>query len=522
MLLGVAVGLPLLVGLVRSGDRPAMWAAAFGLWATGSTVASGSAISLTGTFFTVTGLIVTIGAVAFYAIGRAVPADGIGPLGIAFLVGGAANAFVAVLQGIVGLEVYDIWFYDGRATGLLGNPVFLGALCAAAMAFVPRVLAARLDAGVALAFLLAAGTQVSGTRSALVVLVVVVAWGAVRLGTRRGLLLVAAVVGGIAFGSVVHVQGSTAVNRIQSPEGIANRVENWREAGLAVMERPVVGWGPGRFRAAATPHRTPKLALIGPDRLYDDAHNVFVEYAVTTGLVGLALLVGWWVTSVRLGWRTTHPELLVAAGALLVYHLVEPQHITLTPLMLLLVGAAAPRRAPAAARATRWAQGALAAAALVVAGVLIVGDFTYRSADTDFDLARTRRAATLLWPWARPLSTQARIHLFLARTQKDPSEIPPALDAARRARRREPDDPDRTIAVAAILDQLGRHDESARTYVDALRLNPWSEQALTGRADALDALGRHEAAAACRAATRLQTRTESALRRSRSVCLRTS
>ena len=74
--------------------------------------------------------------------------------------------------------------------------------------------------------------------------------------------------------------------------------------------------------------------------------------------------------------------------------------------------------------------------------------------------------------------------------------------------------------MAAIEAQLGRQQQAAATYAGALHLNPWSTQALQGRADALAAVGRHEAADACRAASEVETRSGSALRRSRSECLR--
>jgi cytochrome c-type biogenesis protein CcmH/NrfG len=93
------------------------------------------------------------------------------------------------------------------------------------------------------------------------------------------------------------------------------------------------------------------------------------------------------------------------------------------------------------------------------------------------------------------------------------------LATAREARAREPREPKGWIAVAAIEAQLGRPADAARDFAGALRLNPWSEQALSGRADALDALGHDAQADACRAATRLHTHSGSALRRSRSACV---
>jgi hypothetical protein len=247
-----------------------------------------------------------------------------------------------------------------------------------------------------------------------------------------------------------------------------------------------------------------------------------MEYAVTTGVAGGAAFVVW---VGLVAWplrRPRHPDLAVAAAVLFASHLVEPLHVTLTPLMFLLAAAAAarpPNAAPTALGAGRVAHAVLGAGAVALSVVLLLGDFTHRSASLDFDLARAERAAALQAPWAAPVSLEARIHLYRARTNKDPAETLAGLRAAARARRREPDDPVRWVAEAAILNSLGRHEEAAAAYAAALRRNPGSALALSGRAEALRALHHPAQAAECRAATRLQTRTGSALRRSRSHCL---
>jgi Flp pilus assembly protein TadD len=158
-------------------------------------------------------------------------------------------------------------------------------------------------------------------------------------------------------------------------------------------------------------------------------------------------------------------------------------------------------------------------AALVLTARVVSGDLLYRSGAIDFALSRTERASALLWPWPDPVATESRIHAYQARTEKDPSEMAQGLDAARRARRLEPDNSSRSVAVAAFLGQLGRHDEAAAEYARALALNPWSRQALSRRADELTALGRLAQARACRTAAELDARSDRDLREARRACL---
>ena len=519
-----AIGIPLLVNHAFRRDRAALLGAGFVAWALISTVASGSAVSWFGDFFALTGMVFVAACAGSWAVGRSLPDPALPALAAAFLAGAVVNAGVALTQGFIDLSTYEVVLYEGRATGLLGNPVFLGALCAAAVAMVPSLLRRNTAAGVVVTILLAAATQMSGARNSIVVLVIVSVWAVTRVAGARRILLAASVVVGLGIGVVVEpAHGTGAVARLGTSAGFTNRVENWREAVIAAAERPIVGYGPGRYGPAVSPHRTAELSRQGPDRLYADAHNVVFEYAVTVGVVGLVLLVGWATAAVREAWRPRRADLLVAATALFAAHLLQPQHLALTPVMLLLAGAAARPAAAAGAptRLTVATQVGLTVLALLLSARLLVGDVTYHAAELDFDLDGAQRASSLLSPWARPVSLETRIHLFRAREQKDPSELPAALASARRAVAREPGDPIRRVAMASILFELGRRDAALAAYHEALERNPWSTQALRGRADVLDALGRRAQATACRRAARLETRSGSGLRRSHSHCLRT-
>jgi O-antigen ligase len=519
VLLALAAGLPLLVRLAFGGDRTARVVLAFVVWAAIAAAASGAPLAWTGEYGAGTGALFVVALGACWAIGRVLPSDGRPAVGVAVLAGAAVNAGFGVLQPVLHLSQTDRAFFDGRSTGLLGNPVFLGALCAAALAFVPAVLRRRPAAGLLLATLLAAATQLSGTRTALVVLVLVGGWAAVQCGRRLGIALAVAVVIGVFFGGALHDDATpTASARVEAGSA-GPRVDYWHAGLRAVRSRPVAGYGPGRFRAATASHRT--LAIVrkgGPDVLYADAHNLFMEYLVTTGVVGLALLLAWLVLAMKTLRRPVQPAAAVAAGALLAVHLLEPQHLILTPLMVLLAAVAGPRSDAGRSRPLVAATVLLGVVALAVGARVVSGDLLFHRARADFDLARMERASARLWPWPDPVSAEIRIHAYRAKTEKDAAELDTAVAAARRARRREPENPIRTLAVAQLLGQQAHPAAAAAEYARALMLDPWSKLALTGRAAELARLHRPVQGRACRQATELR-RPDRQLEGDRARCL---
>ena len=104
----------------------------------------------------------------------------------------------------------------------------------------------------------------------------------------------------------------------------------WGNAVSAIEEQPLLGYGPGRFATAVSPHTSVEVArYTGGDVLYADAHNFVVEYATTTGLVGLLLLFGWLISAGR---RARGP-LVGFVIAVAMSMLLQPQYLGLTPLV---------------------------------------------------------------------------------------------------------------------------------------------------------------------------------------------
>jgi O-antigen ligase len=81
----------------------------------------------------------------------------------------------------------------------------------------------------------------------------------------------------------VSIRGS-AFGELQSGSA-QGRLTAWSVLGRGWAARPVFGWGPGNAWPAFVSSGTPtELEARG----YGDSHNILMEAAVTTGIVGLA------------------------------------------------------------------------------------------------------------------------------------------------------------------------------------------------------------------------------------------
>ena len=497
--------LPLLVVLARGGDRAAVAATAFVAWSGLSALWAGDPLAWAGQYGLGTGAIFVACLGGAWAAGRHLGGGAHRLVVGAVLAGALANAAVAVLQGPFDLTRYGVYLFDGRSAGLLGNPVFLGALCAAAAALLPPLARGRLVSAALAASLLGAGLQMAGSRIGLVLVVLALAAGVRQAGLRATAALLAAALVGVLSGTLLSTDRQEATNALarinaQPAAGLEVRLEGWTGGLAAALDQPVLGHGPGRYGPALGPHRTVELARAGSKGRFLDAHNVAVEYAATTGLVGVALLAGWVGLAFAAARAPDRRELLVAAAVLLISQLLQPQHVALSPIAFLLLGAAgagpAPAKAPAAP--VRLAMGVLSLLALLPAGALLVGDNALKAATLDRDTASARRAATLLRPWSLPLSTESRIHQVRYERGGGRTELVRALVHARGAARREPDDPARWIAVGVLYGLQNHPQAAADAAARALEEDPWSRLALLLRSEALRAAGRREPAGACR------------------------
>ena len=116
-----------------------------------------------------------------------------------------------------------------------------------------------------------------------------------KLGLMLGGLAVLGVLGlgGMYLFGSGNYQSRFLVNK-NNPSDVIRRSQ-WQAAVIAIKERPVLGWGLSNF------HSQLKRIKIENDldsKDYNDAHshNLFLEIGSGTGLIGLALFLGWLVS----------------------------------------------------------------------------------------------------------------------------------------------------------------------------------------------------------------------------------
>lgn len=120
-----------------------------------------------------------------------------------------------------------------------------------------------------------------------------------------GLLVAGMLCGGFLTWNYFYGKSDDTKVRILSNKNNASdllRRSQWQAAVIAIKERPLLGWGLSNFH---TQVRRIKQENDLPEKQYDDAHahNVPLEIAAGTGLVGLFLFSAWFLTWVWECWR---------------------------------------------------------------------------------------------------------------------------------------------------------------------------------------------------------------------------
>ncbi|HET7651879.1 MAG TPA: O-antigen ligase family protein [Acidimicrobiales bacterium] len=475
------------VPLVRTARRDRAGAAVAALVAVAfvsAVLAGNRTLSFFGLYGWGTGFLFVLALAGAWAIGRTIPARGASLVERALLAAAIVNAVAAVLEMGLDLSAFQLGKVGGRAIGLLGNSVHLGGFAGAAIVLAGRRFAARPARWAVVPVLLGTAVQVSGSRAGLAIIIAGTAYVALSLGRRLLAVVFATLViaGVLLGGGLAHIGGGTSVtSRVQEAAGgggVRARLLTWEAGVRSLPEHPLVGVGPGLFRDATAPRRTVDVAHAeDPEKLFVDAHNLIVEYAVTTGVLGLAALVAWLWLAIRSG----RGPLLWFSLLLLVNHLVEPQAVRTTPVLFLALGAAAPDdalRTLASLQRARAAAAVSSALALVAAIVLLVGDFHLEQGRLDFVHSHARAALRMLPHWAEPALLEGRIYLFEERVHRRPEDAAAALDWLRIAAERDRGNPTTWAVLGENLLAQGHRTEGVAALRQSLRANPTSVRAL--------------------------------------------
>lgn len=507
----IGPGLILLALLARRRDPAACAGALFLVFAGLATLfADAPMMSLLGDYFSLNGLLMVVIVVAAWALGRAA-ADRAAWIEVAILATAAVNAAVGWLQVSTSLSIEGLAPYQGRAQGLMANPAFFAALLSGALwiALERERRAARPLLPLLLVAFLFGAIELSASRVAFVVAVVVVlafaAWHLRARRWRRAAAVVAVAIVGFGVAQLPSYATTSGATRVQSDAGgFSTRAQLWEDGIEGWAEKPLLGYGPGRSIAATTPRRSLEIARYeGPDTLYSDVHNVFVEVLVTTGALGFLAFACWLVLSARRA-RGALAGFAAVAGISL---LVEPQFIGLVPVMALALGAAVVARPDSrsvdlrlgGSRVLRTLAIALALTGLIAGGLLLRGDSHYRRAVVDHSISDLTVAEATMPPWPQLPGVHAQLLFERAVRTSDQRAARRALAYEREAQRRDPADPRWWSAAGAIEERFGSAARANSAYHHALELSPWSFQALGGLYRVAVRDGHHRAAVGYRA-----------------------
>jgi O-antigen ligase len=266
---------------------------------------------------------------------------------VAMLVGGVADAgYITIHQfGLDWINWYNASLQPiERPYGLLGNSNFSGAHLAILVQLV-LVLTRRVDRpALRWALWILAGwfglaVWWTGTRGGLLALVGGVAvagaiapellprlvrWSAGALAVvALTLVLTASVTGGNALPGV----GGSAPRFLQG-SSLADRQEIWSAGVHMIGDHPLVGVGPDAFGLKYAYYRVPRYLDLDPQNA-DEAHDIFIERAATSGLPALAAYLWLLAVVIRLVVRarrdrdSPHRWLLAGMGGALGAYLLQ-------------------------------------------------------------------------------------------------------------------------------------------------------------------------------------------------------
>jgi hypothetical protein len=329
----------------------------------------------------------------------------------------------------------------------------------------------------------------TATRIALIAFVVVSVGVVVSRWHRRRAVGVAVAACGVAVGTALARElgaENDALSRSTTVQA-GGRVDWWIGGLRAVTERPVFGWGPGRFRSALQGDFSfASVAAGGDNQSMPDAHNLVVTTLVAIGIPGLLLLAAFAYTVSRRA-RGIYCSALIAV--LIVWLLQPAGLVMLFPFMVLLgVSMPATCNAPAAGHFDRdvsnqrlpqaaWVWAGATAIGVVAASWLLVADYRLANAALDSDGAAF--AATEWMFLGDPIISDVGATISIRNSLVDEAAGQQVIPQLERTVKLEPTRPYWHARLARAYAAKGDYDGSVASARRALDLQPTSALAWT-------------------------------------------
>ncbi len=412
LLVVTAVGMPRLVALSLRGDHaaPARAALAFLAVALAASLHSPARLlAFFGSYGWGTGWLFWCAVMGAFAIGASLGDRGRELVATGLLVGAGANAVVEIFQEALRLNSPVLGLYQGtQADGLMGNPIYLESILVGALGLTLVRATTRHPGWLALAALLSAGLELSGERYAILLLAALALYALVTVRSRQGVGYVVAI--GVGYGAAYVSTSRLLRQRITASVASNPRTLLWKSLARALRHHLLLGFGPGGTMAAQTRYGSLALARkLEVGTYFADAHDVFIEVAVTTGILGLVAFLAFGLLALR----NARGPLLGFAVLAIAVELVEPLNVGVTPLIFLALGAAAGtgalREVGTGSRSELAVRSALSLAAILVAGAMLVGDYEVNQGHLHYNFSQARSGSEILRVWAEPAVLTANV-----------------------------------------------------------------------------------------------------------------
>ena len=260
--------------------------------------------------------------------------------------------------------------FEGKASSLLGNPAYLGGYLALVaplflcLAINPEASSRERRSSICTFIFLATVAVVTGSRAAWISLALTSAVALTFALLGRGntmprsflkafgsVILVLAIAFGVALGVSGEFREKTFTSAAQLPNSLETRGMTWRRSIAMIADEPLFGHGPGTYEFAFPGYINRAWEdNIGHGSIPNDPHNLLLNIASSSGLVGLAaflwLLVALLVKVFRKAFRAGGKRRYLIGGLLLggigylVNLMFHPGIIETTALFWILMGCA--------------------------------------------------------------------------------------------------------------------------------------------------------------------------------------
>jgi hypothetical protein len=397
VLLSMPIGVYLLARRVRRRDTAATAAVASLIFAIISCAqARFPHTAFFGTTTSEMSFLVLLAGAGLWAIGRELSEPGRELLPIVVTAGLMINVGLGLLQVVARPELGIYATFDGRASGLMSNPVYFASSLSGVWAYwtVRQVKSKSTQRAILVIIgVLAFALGATGSRGSIAG-VAVIGIGLVAAFRRRSALYALVVtISGVSAGylilSVFSARNSARLGNVDG--GLPIRIRVWRTTIDALIERPFFGWGFDPFLHSVNDRLSESYVREHQYLFWSDPHNVFILLIYSLGAVGSVAVAIWMISSL---WNRWASPFAIGCFAFVLSWMLQPVTISSWPLAFVFFGAAAAegRIAEAIPSPSRVWTTVLSSAGALLAAAYLSWSLAFASAarSDDADLAESR------------------------------------------------------------------------------------------------------------------------------------